>query len=248
MQYFYALCKTYTHLETIQIHYPEVGHSFLPNDRAFGQIEKNIRKAQIFDLNGYSELIKNTCKDFEVVDVNQNMFHDFSAHLSQYFLPPEKYLSDAKWKISQYKLIHIAKNCIYASRTHSFEDADVFDVENIHENDFSLDNLNPLYLTRIPLDQHKYDSLQGLSEKYVPQENRQFYAELPFSAGATSIKPSIKQEESNKKALKSKFFKISTKELNWFYLKTSSAFLLNIAAPIDAFLNFLKLTFFRENL
>jgi len=50
--------------------YPEPGHSFLPNDRCFGRIEKKRKPLErVYLPETYHELVCNTSKNFKVVKV-----------------------------------------------------------------------------------------------------------------------------------------------------------------------------------
>ena len=70
------------HLKYIIHRFPEPGHSFLPNDRDFGQIEKSIKKkAAIYVPAEYVEIMKKARKSpspFDVVDMTTSDFVDVS--------------------------------------------------------------------------------------------------------------------------------------------------------------------------
>lgn len=72
VQYLYTIVVENTfELKTIIHRYSEPVHSFLPCDKAFGIIEKRRRKLEnAFLPDDYRELVKNTCKQFTVINVN----------------------------------------------------------------------------------------------------------------------------------------------------------------------------------
>lgn len=86
-QYLYTVLKSKLYgIEQIIYMYPEPGHSFLPNDRCFGRIEKKRKRLeQVYLPETYHELVHNTSKKFEVIKVTQDIIFNFSDSLSSMF-------------------------------------------------------------------------------------------------------------------------------------------------------------------
>lgn len=103
-------------LKTIIHRYPEPGHSFLPCDRAFGLIEKNKRKLEhAFLPDTYKELVKNICKNFSVINVNQDMILDFAKYSKQFFKKIVTDRNKVKFSILSYKFMEYTTQGLYAS-------------------------------------------------------------------------------------------------------------------------------------
>lgn len=89
IQYLYTLVKGFKRFDKVIHRYPEPGHSYLPCDRTFGNIEQERRKRErMYVPKDYQDLVRNTSKNFLVIDVKQTMFLDFSTHFNVLFKPP----------------------------------------------------------------------------------------------------------------------------------------------------------------
>lgn len=77
LHYFYTLVKGLKKFEKIVHRYPEPGHSYLPCDRTFGNIEKVRRKKEnLFVPKDCHHIIKCSSTKFVVIDTKQDMFLD----------------------------------------------------------------------------------------------------------------------------------------------------------------------------
>lgn len=72
---YWLQCCSPPHIKQLEMVFPVVGHSFLPLDRVFGQIEKKVKKcATIVDPETYIDIIKNYStvlkmgKDYPIFD------------------------------------------------------------------------------------------------------------------------------------------------------------------------------------
>lgn len=85
-QYLFYLVQS-GRLTNIIHRFPEPGHSFMSCDRAFGLIEKNLRKSdRVFLPTEYANIIKRTSKKFTVVEVDSTMIFTFVDILKGFFL------------------------------------------------------------------------------------------------------------------------------------------------------------------
>lgn len=117
-QFLFSLVKQ-GRLEKIVHRYPEPGHSFLPCDRAFGIIEKNVRRRErVFLPSEYVQLIQQSSKKFVVVKVDITFILDFVDHLKVSFLKTPKCVSsakDEKFAITKYRLFVYDKDLVCVS-------------------------------------------------------------------------------------------------------------------------------------
>lgn len=89
--------------------FPEPGHSFMPCDRAFGLVEKNLRKNdRIYIPTDYWRIITCTSKKFQVVPVFQNEIFKWVDHLKQFFPAAPKIYNtsgrDKKFLITKHRI------------------------------------------------------------------------------------------------------------------------------------------------
>lgn len=104
-QYFYTVIQSKCfNLESITHHYPEPGHSYLPCDRCFGLIEKVKRKVErIYLPESYKEIVKKTCKNFNVINVSRDMFFNFSDYIKPLFKKVVTSIDKQKFCIMVYR-------------------------------------------------------------------------------------------------------------------------------------------------
>ena len=78
--FFLWLLDTYKNIKSLIHRFPEVGHSFLPNDRDFGDVEKAKRKKDsIYSVNQYVNLMENASKKKpKVISMKAKDFVDFA--------------------------------------------------------------------------------------------------------------------------------------------------------------------------
>lgn len=183
VQFLYTLVAT-EKFRLIQHRYPEPGHSFLPCDRSFGAIEQEKRKYdKIYLPKDYVKIIEKTSKNFKVINVTQDMFLDFKAHLQQFFVKnPSK--KNKKFTISKYRIMRYEKLdteiLFKCSETVSFTLFTVFDIEDKRKlQNISLpNNENRLYTERRKLKKNKFEHVMTLAKNYVPQCDQWFYENI----------------------------------------------------------------------
>lgn len=95
-------------LTTIVHHLPEPGHSYLPCDGDFGQIEKKKRQKELLYLpEEWYSLVELTGKKFTVERVTQDLIFDFKSFFDPYFkktaVVKKKPFTISKYRIFVYK-------------------------------------------------------------------------------------------------------------------------------------------------
>lgn len=96
--------------------YPEPGHSFLPCDRAFGIIEKKRRKLErVYLPETYKKLVQDTCKNFNVIDVKQDMILNYSGFMKPLFKKTIKNRAKVCFAILSYRFIEYTQQGLYSS-------------------------------------------------------------------------------------------------------------------------------------
>jgi hypothetical protein len=84
-QFLYSLTASGRFLK-IHRHFPECGHSFMPCDWAYAQIEKiKWREEYVFVPEEWYYIASSVLKKFSVVRVDQDVILDFKQHLQSFF-------------------------------------------------------------------------------------------------------------------------------------------------------------------
>nr|CAH7737617.1 unnamed protein product [Callosobruchus chinensis] len=161
--------------------YPEPGHSFLPCDRSFGRIEVEKRKYdKIYLPRDYINIIKKSSKNFEVIEVTQDIFVDCKSHLERFYVKnPSK--KNHKFTLSKYRTLLYQKNDLgtLLKCSESVGEAIFFDF-NIKNNKV----MEPVSLPDVEkklhsgprlLKQAKLNHVMILGRAYVPQCDQWFY-------------------------------------------------------------------------
>lgn len=183
VQFLYSLIET-GKFKLIQQRYPEPGHSFLPCDRSFGAIEQEKRKHdKIYLPSDYVKIIESVSKNFKVIDITQEIFLNFKAHFSQFFVKnPSK--KNQKFTISKYRIMRYESLCgqilFKCSEAVSFTVFTSFDIEDKRKSlNISFPNgENKLYSERRKLKKNKLEHVMTLARNYVPQCDQWFYNEI----------------------------------------------------------------------
>lgn len=97
--------------------YPEPGHSFLPNDRCFGRIEKKRKRLErVYLPETYHELVRNTSKNFKVIKVTQDIIFNFSDNLKTIFKKTVTGVDkNSKFSIMAYRYMEYNSEGLYCS-------------------------------------------------------------------------------------------------------------------------------------
>ena len=175
------------HLKYIIHRFPEPGHSFLPNDRDFGQIEKLIKKKDaIYVPAEYVEIMKKARKSpspFDVVDMTTSDFVDVSRgvnfkNLSHpvdndgepfnwFHIHEFLYEKDSFGFKFKYNLTDNYRTCFYgAAKRRGRPNEPIFNESPIR------------FPNGIPLKKAKYNDLQELLA-YIPPVHHHFFESLP---------------------------------------------------------------------
>lgn len=186
VQYLYSIIQTKKYgIETIIQRFPEPGHSFLPCDRCFGQIEKRRRKiGRVFVPQTYQNMVKESCpRKYHVINVTQNMLYNFSEHLKPFFKKYFISLNKTKFMIMSYRIMEYTKDGLFCTMIPNSSIKEKFNPEksNIHNVFSSEQPLPPLYYTKMKIKEAKLQDVCTLVSKYVPPEYLWFYEELEES-------------------------------------------------------------------
>lgn len=160
--------------------FPERGHSFLPCDRCFGQIEIQKRKKEyLFIPEEWLSMVSNTSKKFEVVRVTQDMVKDYKTALETYFKKVIKNNVET-FKISKYKrFVYVGKDITVSENQNSFvtQTYVAFKKGIDPKTLLTLLTLRKLYSEEIPLNPKKLENINSL-RKYIPFVYQEWYDRL----------------------------------------------------------------------
>lgn len=180
-QYLSAVVNTQSfNIKCIIHQYPEPGHSFLPCDRHFGHIEKARRKLETVYLPiQYETLVKDTNTIFFVIHVSQDMIFNFADYLTalckKYVTNKEK----SKLTIMAYRFVEYTADGIFCSVSGNSTNKENFVLEKSGQKLIIDDNnLQKLYMNPIKIKKAKFDDVNHLAVKYVPEEFQWFYRDL----------------------------------------------------------------------
>lgn len=158
-------------------HFPERGHSFMPCDRAFAQIEKvKRRKEYVYVPEQWYDIVSSASKNFSVVRVQQEMLLDFKRTLQPFFKRVIRNTTDS-FRISRYrKFIYEGRELSVSPEQNSlfFSKFCLFKSVHIQPNI----NATRLYDSALPLDSKKYDDVMNIVQKYVPPVHMEYYKQL----------------------------------------------------------------------
>lgn len=184
LQFYYTLIKS-GRFDKIIIRFPEPGHSFMPCDRAFGIIEKNLRKADRVYVPEYYKIVKNTSSSFSVVPVNKEMVFNMVEHLNRFFSKapticnegsrPKKFLiTRPRIFIFDSELISTTGTLLVSAGEGSpFERVQMYATELV-----SLTGAKNAYIGALPIKPLKYRDVISLAKNYVPLNDSLFYNDL----------------------------------------------------------------------
>lgn len=179
--YFLALINTQTNsIKHIVHRYPEPGHSFLACDRCFGHIEKIRRKIErVYLPTEYESMVKNTSKNYNVIHVTQEIIFNFSDYLMPLCKKIITNKDKVKFSIMSYRFVEYKSEGIYCSISGNSTVKDHYTLEKVGQK-LLLDQsvIHRLYTGPIKLKQAKYNDVQQLAAKYVPNEHQWFYSRL----------------------------------------------------------------------
>ncbi|KAF6210307.1 hypothetical protein GE061_013411 [Apolygus lucorum] len=181
-------------------HYPEPGHSFLPCDRAFGQIEKKKRlKERVYTPEEYCKIVKQSSKSFEVIAVQQSAIFDYKSYYEQSFKKLTVNDRKVKFQISKLrKILYDGNGQVQCSTNHWMEPATVqsykIKEKNMSSSSRSDIRLKQAYSSQLPIPSAKYADVMSLVKKYVPHSHHDYYDAL-LASQDTSAEPRPESEE-----------------------------------------------------
>lgn len=157
----------------------------MPCDRAFGIIEKNLRKADRVYVPEYYKIVKNTSSSFSVVPVNKEMVFNMVEHLNRFFSKapticnegsrPKKFLiTRPRIFIFDSELISTTGTLLVSAGEGSpFERVQMYATELV-----SLTGAKNAYIGALPIKPFKYRDVISLAKNYVPLNDSLFYNDL----------------------------------------------------------------------
>lgn len=165
--------------------FPEPGHSFMPCDRSFGIIEKNLRKTErVFVPEDYMRIVKNTSKKFDVISVNREMVFNMVEHLAGFFPNIPKICNGQSRK----KKFLITKPRLFVYDKKGIEKGtilvgtgidDQMDTVNLYcSGNIGLTGAACAYLEPLKIKALKFRDVQSLAQKYVAPSDIEFYNSL----------------------------------------------------------------------
>lgn len=159
-------------------HLPEPGHSFLPCDRDFAQIEKKKRKKEILYLpEEWYSLVENCGKKFTVERVTQDMVFDFKTYLEPYF-KKSSVVNKRPFTLSKYRLFiydSASSQNISVTESHNAAFTIAYPLNKSSGKIIDLNGAPQAYNEKLPLKSAKYDSIMPLVKKYVSPICQTFY-------------------------------------------------------------------------
>ncbi|KAL5239620.1 hypothetical protein ACI65C_007030 [Semiaphis heraclei] len=180
-QYLYTVVKSNLYgIKQIIHRYPEPGHSFLPNDRCFGRIEKKRKRLErVYLPETYHELVRNTSKNFKVIKVTQDIIFNFSDNLKTTFKKTVSGVDkNSKFSIMAYRYMEYNSEGLYCSILGHSTAKKKFVLEKKGQEVKLPENLPKLYNAVLGIKSAKYTDAQNLASKYVPPDCIWFYRNL----------------------------------------------------------------------
>lgn len=191
LEYLYYLVES-GRFEKIVHRYPEPGHSFMPCDRAFGLIEKNLRKAERISLpSDYHRIINETSKKFTSVPVAREMINNWVDCLKSFFPNAPKVIiigkkRPKKFLITTYRVFEFTKDDALTGliKAQKSTDASIATVNMYPINGgVNLNQLNQCYPEALKLKHLKYKDVMALAKNYVGNAELNFYRMLRSEQG-----------------------------------------------------------------
>ncbi|KAL5241699.1 hypothetical protein ACI65C_013355 [Semiaphis heraclei] len=174
-QFLYTVVNTKMHgIKKIVHRYPEPGHSFLPCDRNFGQIEKQRRRQErVFLPVTYQNIVTKTSKKFKVINITQNLILNFADH----FKP--KFKTQKQLQLLTYRNMSYSEDGLRVSILSSIPiESQPFILEKPRTILTLPDPEFRLYHQPLPINSAKLKDVQDLVSKYVPPDCLYFYSSL----------------------------------------------------------------------
>lgn len=173
-QFLYTIAKTQMYgIKKIIHRYPEPGHSFLPCDRSFGQIEKQRRRQErVFLPQTYQNIVKCTSRKFIVINVTQELILNFSDHMSSMFK------TQKQLQLMIYRIMIYSHDGLRVSISPNASDGQLILLEKPRTLLTIPGPTFRLYNKILPLKSAKYKDVQELVSKYVPPDCLSFYSKL----------------------------------------------------------------------
>lgn len=185
----HAFCRLLSSLtmtnrfNVVQQYYPVRGHSFLPCDRMFGTLKREVRvHDRVYSPEEYKSMIQNAKKSdptFQVESVTCDSILDFKKWWPQYFVKLPKSLENKKesFKISQ------CRQFVFKNTTSGYVETSVF-IDNPVKLTFKLKKANVVQLPntlsypmgKVPIKKEKLQDLQKVIH-YIPDQHRPFFEE-----------------------------------------------------------------------
>lgn len=191
LEYLYYLVES-GRFDKIVHRYPEPGHSFMPCDRAFGLIEKNLRKAERISLpSDYHRLINETSKKFTTVPVAREMIKNWVDCLKSFFPNAPKVIiigkkRPKKFLITKYRVFEFTKDDVLSGIIKAQKTTDA-SIETVNMYPISggvnLNQLSQCYPETLKLNILKYKDVMALAKNYVGNAELHFYRMLKSDQG-----------------------------------------------------------------
>lgn len=153
VQFLFSVVKS-QRFEMIVHRFPEPGHSFLPCDRSFGVIEKQLRKIErIYSPTEYKKIYARSSNLFSVIDVTQDMIRNYVEYMKPHFKKSVVNKERQKFLISKYKVIiyEANNNQIQCSEACSAPIYNAFQILSNQQFTINPALIQPLYQGNIPL-------------------------------------------------------------------------------------------------
>jgi len=179
-QYLYCVVKSKRFgINNIIHRYPEPGHSFLPCDRSFGQIEKIRRKIErVYIPETYQEMVTKTSKKFQVVKVTQDMLFNFLESMKSMFKKTVIGVDKSKFSVMAYRYMEYNSEGLFCSISGNSTGKEKFLLEKKGVEVKLPENMLNLYNGLLCIKSAKFQDVQTLASKYVPPEYIWFYTTL----------------------------------------------------------------------
>lgn len=206
----HALCRLLCSLtmtnrfKVVHQYYPVRGHSFMPCDRMFGTLKREVRvHDRVYSPKEYNTMIKNAKKNdppFQVETVGCQSILDFKKWWPQYFvkLPASIENKKDKFKISQ------CRHLVFKNDPKGYVVTSPF-IDNPVKKTFKLKKTNTIQLPdtqahptgKVPIKKKKLQDLRKIIH-YIPDEYRPFFEEkLSWPTSANDRNPSDDEENSD---------------------------------------------------
>ncbi|CAG9763718.1 unnamed protein product [Ceutorhynchus assimilis] len=174
-------------------HLPEPGHSFLPCDRNFGQIEKKKRKKELLYLpDEWYDLVQSCGKKFVVERVEQDIIFDFKSYLEPYF-KKTSVIKKKPFTISKYRIFiydSVQPDQVLVTETHNIALVVGYPLYKSPGTKIDLHVAPLAYHEKLALKTKKYDSIMPIVKKYVPPIYLEYYNTIKRAADENNAEDS----------------------------------------------------------